>query len=215
MKKFSKVIMPIYVFLMMVVGIANASPIQWTIESGGNNHWYDLIFEAKTWEDAKIAAESSLLMGNSGHLATMTSATENQFLVDNFLSGRNGNGFWLGGYQIPEQSTTSAGWQWVTGESWDYTNWWLGNVVPEPNDWPGMGNEDGQENYMGFSHESFGQWNDTQNNEYWMSFGYFVEYEINNTSPVPEPTTILLFSTGIIGLAGSKTKKKKRPPVSL
>ena len=31
-----------------------------------------------------------------------------------------------------------------------------------------------------------------------------------NTDPVPEPTTMLLFGTGLVGLAGSRLRKKKK-----
>ena len=117
-------------------------------------------------------------MGVSGHLATVTSVEENSFLVKNFLNGESGKGFWLGGYQLPNQAETNEGWQWVTGEAWNYTNWWPDNVVPEPNDWPGMGVENNEENYMGFSHESFGHWNDTKDDETRVDGGYFVEVDL-------------------------------------
>jgi hypothetical protein len=91
----------------------------------------------------------------------------------------------------------------VTGETWDYENWWLGNVVPEPNDWPGMGVEDGQEDYMGFSHESFGQWNDTQINEPFMRSGYFVE-----VNAVPLPAAFWLFLSAIVAYTGFIRRNK-------
>ncbi|MDR4506212.1 MAG: hypothetical protein MRK01_15680 [Candidatus Scalindua sp.] len=150
-----------------------AAPIQWS----NNGHWYDLIFESKNWNEARDAATSKTFNSLQGHLATITSDEENAFLVTNFLQGQAGKGFWLGGYQLPGQKNTGDGWQWVTDETWSYSNWWLGNVVPEPNDWPGMGVEDGEEDYMGFSHESFGQWNDTSINQPVMRNGYFIEYE--------------------------------------
>ena len=176
---------------------AIAAPVRWDISVGGNGHWYDLVFESRNWEQARVAAESYTILGTQGYLATITSAEENKFLLDNFLSNQTGKGFWLGGYQLPGQTNTDEGWQWVTGEKWDYTNWWLGNVVPEPNDWPGMGVEDGQEDYMGFSHESLGQWNDTRIDEPFMSYGYFVE-----VNPAPIPASLWLFISGVFGLLG-------------
>jgi hypothetical protein len=192
--------------ILLFTAKAYAVPVQWGIGDGGNGNWYDLVFEARSWTDAKTSSESMIFNGNNGHLATVTSAGENSFLVNNFLSGHNRQGFWLGGYQLPGQTTTDQGWQWVTGEVWNYSNWWLGNVVAEPNDWPGMGIEDGQEDFMGFSHESFGQWNDTKNNEPWMSYGYFVEYE--TITSVPEPSIILLISTGLLGLLFTRCRQQ-------
>ena len=32
-------------------------------------------------------------------------------------------GAWLGAYQPAGQPDFESGWQWVTGEPWDYTNW--------------------------------------------------------------------------------------------
>jgi hypothetical protein len=68
----------------------------------------------------------------------------------------------------------------------------------------------GIEDYMGFSQESFGQWNDTQNNEPWMRFGYFVESEGN--ASVPEPATVALLGIGLIWFAGvgARCKWKKK-----
>lgn len=178
---------------------AISAPVQWQVADGGNGHWYDLVLESRSWTDANDVASTYVINGSNCHLATVTSAEENAFLVNNFLNGRDGMGFWLGGYQLPNQPSTNVGWNWVTGENWEYTNWWLGNIVPEPNDWPGMGYEDNQENYMGFSHESFGQWNDTSNSESWMRSGYLVE-----SNPVPIPGAIWLFAFGLLGLLGIK-----------
>lgn len=194
---FNTLIGIISVITITTGAMASTVPVRWSISDGGNGNWYDLVFESKSWDQARDAANSYTVTGVQGHLATITSAEENTFLVNTFLPGQSGKGFWLGGFQLPGQSKTDEGWQWVTGETWNYTNWWLGNVVPEPNDWPGMGVEDGQEDFMGFSHESFGQWNDTKINEPFMRSGYFVE-----VNAVPVPASIWLFMSAILGIAG-------------
>lgn len=108
--------------------VASAGPIQWTVASGGNGHWYEAISAPNTsWTNAKAAAEAA-----GGHLATITSAAENAFIFDLVpLVGGNPSPYWLGGFQSPAfpEPPTNAGWQWVTGEAWSYTNWANG----EPN----------------------------------------------------------------------------------
>jgi hypothetical protein len=52
--------------------------------SGNGNH-YDLVLDYRvSWSDARDAAEATDFMGVSGHLVTITSAAENQFISDNF-----------------------------------------------------------------------------------------------------------------------------------
>jgi hypothetical protein len=55
---------------------AHAVPILW---SDNNNH-YDFISTNITWHNAKAEAESLTYMGVSGHLVTITSASENAFI---------------------------------------------------------------------------------------------------------------------------------------
>ncbi len=47
------------------------------------------------------------------------------YLLDGELQG-----MWYGGFQPPGVTPPNSGWEWVTGEPWDYTNWAPG----EPND---------------------------------------------------------------------------------
>lgn len=96
--------------------------VQWTAESGGNGHYYARIFEPMNWEDARIRAE---VLG--GHLATITSQAENDFVMPLCLAG-GGPSSWLGGKRIGKS------WTWVTGEPWSFANWAPG----EPNNTNGM-----------------------------------------------------------------------------
>ncbi len=57
--------------------------------------------------------------GWPGHLATVTSAEENAFIVDM----TNSYNHWLGGYQPAGSDEPAGNWQWVTGEPWIYANW--------------------------------------------------------------------------------------------
>lgn len=99
-------------------------PVQWTIESGGNGHWYEVVAvpEGISWTDARDAAELA-----GGHLASITSAGENAFvfsLIDtNSLWRNNVFGPWIGGYQTNKSAEATGHWTWVDGEAWSYTAW--------------------------------------------------------------------------------------------
>ena len=88
-----------------------------------NGHTYYLVqFDSSTdhkWDSAR--AEVSTLFGDGFTLATITSPEEGAFVRD-LLSGR-GWEWWVGGVQDPiTEPNAAAGWTWVTGEPFLYTN---------------------------------------------------------------------------------------------
>lgn len=135
---------------------ADSAPIQWTVASGGNGHWYQrLCFDDEatpiSWQAAQTTAE-----GQGRYLATITSAAENEFILANLITSCGCN-YWAGGSQAASQASTDAGWSWVNGEGpFSYTNWTFDN---EPNDQdtdPVV--EDNEENCLEVSES--GTWND-------------------------------------------------------
>ena len=122
----------------------------------------------RPWSEAEAAAAAMKYRSCTGHLATITSAQENAFIVANFPEAMSG-GYWFGGIQETGSGTPDAGWTWVTGEAFGYTNWNGG----EPNDADGI--ENGAENVMHFAPS--GGWNDNGDgaNLQFVS-GYVVEY---------------------------------------
>ncbi len=50
--------------------------------------------------------------------------------------------------------------------------------------------------------------NTTQSDEWWGIDN--VQVSINNDTPIPEPATMLLFGTGLVGLLGAKRRKNKK-----
>ena len=181
-----------------IAGVAGATPIQWTVASGGNGHWYDLVATSPIgWGSANSQANGLSYLGTTGHLATLTSAAENAF-VDGSIT-ING---WLGGYQDPTELVPSAGWHWVTGETWSYTNWALG----EPND----------NHVVGANYEQWleglpgGQWNDLPGptaSAYSRS-NIVVEYDTSDTS-TPEPCSMALLGVGLVGLVVRRRRSAK------
>jgi len=92
-----------------------------------------------TWSDARTAATAMKRRGCVGHLATITSQKENDFIVRTFPEVVAG-GYWLGGFQPPGSVEPGGGWKWITSEPFIYTNW----SGSEPNDL-------GDENALHFS----------------------------------------------------------------
>lgn len=145
------------VSLLVICGSLNAcaQTYQWSFSSGGNGHYYQLISvpAGTTWDASRSQAAGMTHLGTIGHLATIGSPAENDFLVRSF--GTSIIQKWLGGYQPPGSSEPAGGWTWITGELWDYSNW----APHEPNQ-----DQGDNENALHFkwidTGASLGQWND-------------------------------------------------------
>lgn len=142
-------------------------PIQSFERPEGDTHFYEVVLVNSmniSWVQAAILAQSE-----GGYLASLTSAEENAFVFslvddDKYFWGfpddytpdshyRIKIGPFLGGVRVSESEDSLAGWQWLSGEPWDYSNWAqnLNDGVtdrdPRDNTQP---NGAGRQNVMGF-----------------------------------------------------------------
>jgi len=124
-----------------------------------NGHYYEAIGGSFTWEAAYADAQTRIFNGVQGHLVTLTSSGENDFVWTNFPFTH----YFIGGYQPPGSVEPDGGWLWITGEPWVWVNWASG----EPNN-------NGDEKYIQFNYTGGGFWNDVG---VWNS-GYIVEYDM-------------------------------------
>jgi hypothetical protein len=162
-----------------------SSPVQWTVESGGNGHYYQTFSAPNgiSWREASTAAVSL-----GGYLATVTSAEENDFIyslvsADDSLWDNDGAGHrigpWLGGLQPAGSAEPSGGWKWVTGEAFGYTAW----ATFEPTD--GDGIED-RISYFAFNGVKDKTWNDYPADPVAATrppvLGYIVEWPVSPSS---------------------------------
>jgi hypothetical protein len=131
-----------------------------------NNHYYERVDAALDgWQNAVNAAASRTHLGMRGHLVTITSQAENDFIVNN-LGGDLIREKWTGAYQTDNNNEPGGSWAWITGEAWSYTNW----QAEEPNN---LGNNEHTMSFKGLGYP-LGSWNDVSFSGF---SGYLVEYE--------------------------------------
>lgn len=177
---------------------------------------YELIIVANpftgsnnTWATASAAAAASVFNSVNGHLATVTSQAENDFLVSLIGTSPQGfNGAWLGGNQFgwlegPETGMTFA-------QAGGYTNW---NPL-EPNNsffmYMSIGTSTPNSGAAGL-----GKWlddsgvNGTPVAGVDPVVGYVVEYE-KALKAVPEPNALALLAAGLVGLGASGLRRMRK-----
>ena len=137
-----------------------AAAVQWS----GNGHWYEYRLGGGGQDLAYWTAQAD---SDGGHLVTLTSAAESAF-AESLRDAEGPNTAYLtGGYQdpsAPDYAEPDGGWRWVTGESWDYTNWGVYEGSQQPDDEPywGIG-----ANVVGLPWQTNGQWVDVPESIEW------------------------------------------------
>jgi serine/threonine protein kinase/formylglycine-generating enzyme required for sulfatase activity len=81
------------------------------------NHRYLLVREPTSWNEARAKAEQW-----GGHLVTVTSQEEHDWICGNLLADLPSRAFVLIGAEA-QPATKDQQWQWITGEPWEFTKW--------------------------------------------------------------------------------------------
>lgn len=140
---------------------------------GPNGHFYTLVSAPYiTWAEARDAAAATLRCGQPGHLVTITSQEEQDFLVGAFGAGPLGTK-WMGAFQ-PISTDGVDGWEWVTGEPFTFTQWHPGE--PNNSNYGLLGYEDAGVFWNN------GNWNDAPSlYPYYGAGGYVIEWDVDAT----------------------------------
>lgn len=177
--------------VLLMAPLAEATLVQFA----GNEHTYEVVSPAGgiTWTDAKAAAAARSFQGQNGHLATLTSAAEEQFAKTSFGS----NYIWIG---LTDEATEGQ-FKWITGETFSYSDW----LANEPNN--SATDPPGEDYVMLDPRIAAGGWNDYQNISNILAgppISYMVEYE------TPEPSSLVL---GIIPACWLLRRRARRAAV--
>ncbi|MCX2839836.1 thrombospondin type 3 repeat-containing protein, partial [Salinimicrobium sp. MT39] len=154
------------------------------VSNSDNDHYYEYVSGAFTWEQARADAATKTLNGLQGYLATVTSASENEFITtklsdDGWLGGSDSYtqiNSALGSSLYANQTEAEGKWYWITGPeagiqfsevatavNGQYTNWY----GSEPN------NHSSDEHSLQIYFQNDGKWNDEGKGN---TMGYIVEY---------------------------------------
>lgn len=180
---------------------AFALPVTWAT----NGHAYDVVvLEGADWNTARTAAQG---LGAGWDLATITSAGEQAF-INSLLGAPPTSGtvqYWVGGFQPAGSTEPGGSWQWINGEGlfWDsgpvagaYANWGGG----EPNNV-------GTQNHVALDNRYGWGWDDNDSFLGSVIRGYVAENP-GATSTVPEPSSMLLLGSAMMGLAAYRRKRQ-------
>jgi WD40 repeat protein len=168
------------------VSYLEAAPVEWAVSQGGNGHFYDFVptSSGTTWLEAERQARSQSYGGVAGHLLTITSQQELDFVHENLPIASRLR--WRGGFQNRTSSAyrePDRGWKWVTGEPWKFTAWSTpevgGNDI-EPNDH--LGGEDFLVSEISVqSRKRMFRWNDYSGSK--KLDGFYIEYPVAICEP--------------------------------
>lgn len=169
MRKLTKAISALLAFVMLmgmmlsVPFTVSAAETEMNITADAsmfNGHFYKVFKETVSWHEAKLICENL-----GGHLATVTSNQENNFIYG--LVQNAGVQSWLGG----TDEEIEGEWKWITGEDWTYY----------PDEY-GFDNRNGNQDYLVIGYDNKNFWDDQSDKQGFLcqANGYTCEWESAN-----------------------------------
>ena len=118
MKNFVVTVCALIAVLFASKTVMAQDAVQWTEAEGGNGHWYAIRPLGQVWSVARSNCASI-----GGHLATITSVEEDDFLKNMMLEDGLSSTYQIGGFQSSTNDEPGGNWRWVTDEPMVYVNW--------------------------------------------------------------------------------------------
>lgn len=189
------------IFSLAALSAASGAHAVTATWDAGNGHSYEVVLFGDgpklDWTQSRDAAAAREYNGQSGYLATFTTAAEWAFVAGALNAAMHD--LFLGGSDAEAEGV----WRWVTGPETGmlmgdgFTNW----NPNEPNE-----HGSGEDYLAGWSWGSNTGWNDMPGSHHAVK-GYLVEY--GAPAPVPLPAALPLALAGLGALAGLRRLRRR------
>jgi hypothetical protein len=211
--------------------------VQWSVESGGNGHWYEVVFGDTvtyySWTQAFAAANAAICnscgpTSVSGYLVTITSAAENAFVSNTVATYTFDDVTYLESYWMAGSDAGNEGvWTWRDGPEAGQSFWFGGQpgeggttagtdtgyaswALGDPSifDEPNHSNPD--ENYaIGNWNGGWNDWcNGLQHDEPCFA-SFVIEYSAAaEASAAPEPASLAVLGAGLVAAGAARRRRR-------
>ncbi len=198
---------------LVPAAVGGAAPVR----NPANGNYYELVTQQTTWAAAQAAAGALTFRGVPGHLATITSAVENDFIRDTFTTGQAQYFAWFAGHEPADDGVwlwgagPEFGLQFSNGASATAPHFFVAWGGVEPNDFA-VGEDFAATNLgSSFAGVAPGRWIDSPNpNPSDPIKGYVVEYETPLEVPGTGPWAIAALALALGGFAAHRMRRRVR-----